>query len=86
MRFLIEMSMNVQPTPEIMALMPAEIARGQELDAAGVREQLLVAADYSRAWQVIKADSREALDAIVASYPMAPHSAIVVTPLAENAG
>ena len=86
MRFLVEMSLNVQPTPEIMALMPAEMARGQELDTAGVREHLFVAADYSRAWQILRADSREALATIVASFPMAPHSAIVVTPLAENAG
>ena len=83
MRFLVEMSLKVPPTPEIMALMPDEMARGQELDSQGVREQLLLAADNSRAWQVIRADSREALDALVASFPMAPHSAIVVTPLAE---
>jgi muconolactone delta-isomerase len=83
MRFLVEMSMKVTPTPEIMGLMPGEIARGQELDAQGVREQLLLAADNSRAWQVLRAESREALNAIVASYPMAPYSAIVVTQLAE---
>ncbi len=84
MRFMVEMSLNVPPTPEIMALIPAEIARGQELDAQGIREQLLIAADNSRAWQIFRADSREGLERIVHSFPMAPHSAIVVTPLAEQ--
>ena len=82
MRFLVEMSLNVVPTPEIMALLPAEIARGMELDAAGIRESLYVAADNSRAWQVLQADSRTAADAIIATYPMAPYSTIMVTELA----
>ncbi len=83
MRFLVEMSLNVVPTPEIMALLPAEIARGMELDASGIRESLYVAADNSRAWQVLRADSREAADTIIATYPMAPHSTVTVTALAE---
>lgn len=83
MRFLVEMSLNVPLTAEIMALIPAEMARGQELDAQGAREHLFVAADNTRAWQVFRADSRETLDTIVASFPLAPYSAIVVTPLAE---
>ena len=82
MRFLVEMSLNVVPTPEIMALIPAEIARGMELDAQGIRESLYVAADMSRAWQVLRADSRAALDEIMQTFPMTPHSTVTITELA----
>ena len=83
MRFMVEMALSTAPTPAILALIPAEMARGRELDAQGVRERLYVAADNSRAWQVLVADSHAALEAIVASFPLAPHSTIIVTPLAE---
>ena len=82
MRFLVEMSLNVAPTPEIMALIPAEIARGMELDAQGIRESLYVAADNSRAWQVLRADSRAALDEIMQTFPMTSHSNVTVIELA----
>ena len=83
MRFLVEMSLNVPPTPEIMALLPAETARGLELDAQGVREHLFIAGDMSRAWRVFQADSPEAAEALIQSFPMAPYSAINVTALAD---
>lgn len=35
------------------------------------------------ALQVIRADSREVAETIVDTFPMAPYSAIVITPLAE---
>jgi hypothetical protein len=49
MRFLVESRLAQAPAPEILALIPTELARGQELDVAGVREALYVAADNSSA-------------------------------------
>lgn len=49
MRFIVESALAVAPTPEIMALLPAESARGVELDEAGIRDALYVSADVSRA-------------------------------------
>lgn len=83
MRFLVEMSLKVPPTPEIMALLPAESARGQELDAQGVREHLFLAADNSRGWQVLRADSPAAAEALVDTFPMAAYSTITITPLTD---
>ncbi len=83
MRFLVEMGMKVQPTPEIMALLPDETARGLELDSQGIREHLFLAADNSRAWQVFRAESLDEMKAIVESFPMAPYSAVTITALAE---
>jgi muconolactone delta-isomerase len=84
MRFLVEMSLKVPPTNEILALLPAEMARGVELDQLGVRERLYVAADNSRAWQIFHAESPAAAEEIVSSFPMAPYSAITITPLADQ--
>jgi muconolactone delta-isomerase len=83
MRFLVEMALSAPPTPEIMALLPAETARGRELDAQGIREHLFIAADNSRAWQVFRSDSHAALEGIIQSFPLAPHCTVIVTPLAE---
>jgi muconolactone delta-isomerase len=83
MRFLVESTFAQAPTPQLLALIPAETARGLELDAQGVREALYVAADNSRAWQVFQVESRAALDDTLASLPLHPYLAIVVTPLAE---
>ncbi len=84
MRFLVESSFSGPPTPEVLALIPAETARGLALDAEGVRERLYVAADNSRAWQVFHAESREALRAILDSFPLTPYVTAVVTPLADS--
>lgn len=84
MRFLVEMSLKVQPAPAIMALIPAETARGLELDAQGVREHLFLAADNSRGWQVFRADSRDGVESVVQSFPFAQYSTITITALAEQ--
>lgn len=84
MRFLVEMALNVPPTPAIMALIPVETARGLELDAQGAREHLFLAADNSRGWQVFRADSRDEAESLVQSFPFAPYSTITITALAEQ--
>ena len=83
MRFLVESGLNVQPTPEIMALLPAESARGVELDEQGLREHLYLAADMKRAWQIYRADSAEAVETLLQSFPLAPYTASTITALAE---
>ncbi|MBS1965246.1 MAG: hypothetical protein JST60_05425 [Chloroflexi bacterium SZAS-1] len=86
MRFLTEVTFTQAPTPEMLALIPAETAHGLKLDAAGMREHLFVAADNSRAWQVLRADSLAEAEAIAKSFPLAPYLAITITPLAEPQG
>jgi muconolactone delta-isomerase len=83
MRFLVESHFAVAPTPEILALIPAETARGRELDAAGMRLHLFVAADMSGAWQVFDIESREELDRALESLPLHPYMTHKVTQLAD---
>jgi muconolactone delta-isomerase len=84
MRFLVETMFNQAPTPEILALIPAETEYGQTLDMVGIREQLFVAADHSRAWQIYRGETAEAVRAIVATFPLSPFLKVIITPLAEN--
>ena len=50
----------------------------------GIREQLYVAADNSRAWQIYRGDSIAAVQAIVGSFPLAPFLATTITTLADD--
>ena len=84
MRFLVESSFRAAPTPEILALIPAEMAHSATLDRQGIRERLYVAADNSRAWQVLRADSAEAIQSVIDSFPLAPYIGIKITELADD--
>ena len=53
MRFLVKSNLKAPPTEAVIALFPAEQARGQELDEQGIREALYSAADMSAAWQLL---------------------------------
>ena len=86
MRFLVESSFNQSPTNEILALIPAETARGLELDQQGIRKALYLAADQSRAWQVLVAESQAAVQAVMESFPLFPYLNVTITPLAEEPG
>jgi muconolactone delta-isomerase len=84
MRFLVEGGFKQAPTPEILALIPAEVEHGLALDAAGIREHLYVAADQSRAWQIYRGETLDAVRAIVATFPLYPFLNITITPLADG--
>jgi muconolactone delta-isomerase len=84
MRFMVESTFNQVPTDDILALIPAEIAHGKELDARGVRDRLYIAADQSGAWQVFEVESREALQDILTGFPLYPFLAFKVTELAPD--
>jgi muconolactone delta-isomerase len=83
MRFLVETTFNQAPTPEIVALIPAEVEHGMALDAQGIREQLFIAADQSKAWQIYRGETQEAVRAVVATFPLYPFLNVMITPLAD---
>jgi muconolactone delta-isomerase len=80
-RFMVEGTLRGPHTPETLALIPAEVARGEELDRAGVRTGLYVAADRSRAWQVYELHSREEVERVLTTFPLHPYLAQTITPL-----
>jgi muconolactone delta-isomerase len=84
MKFLVESWFAQAPPPEVLALIPAEVAHGRQFDMQGARLALYIAQDQSRAWQLYQADSVDAVQRIVASFPLHPYLATKITPLAEN--
>jgi muconolactone delta-isomerase len=84
MRFLVETTLNQAPTPDILALIPAEVEHGMALDAQGIREHLYVAADQSKAWQIYRGETQDAVRAVVAMFPLYPFLNVTITPLAED--
>jgi muconolactone delta-isomerase len=84
MRFIVESRFTAAPTPEVLAMVPAEQARGREFDAQGIREHLFLPSDLSGSWQVFKVESREELDRALASLPFHPYVASTVTQLTES--
>ena len=82
MMFLVESQFTAVPTADVLALIPAESARGAELDAEGVRLHLFLAADRSKAWQIYRADSLAELQQILASFPLHQYVTTTITPLA----
>ena len=84
MRFIVEGALKQAPTPEVLALIPAEVEHGLALDSAGIREQLYVAADQSRAWQIYRGATLEDVRAIVATFPLYPFLDVSITPLADS--
>jgi muconolactone delta-isomerase len=85
MRFLVTSKFTQLPTDSILALIPAEIARGKELDAQGIRLKLYVAADQSKAWQIYQGDTEADVHKAIESLPLYPFVATTITPLAEDA-
>ncbi len=70
MVFMVESRGKGPLSDEEQALLPAESARGQELDAQGVRKALYLAADMSGAWQIFDVDSEETLQEVLESFPL----------------
>ena len=85
MKYLVTSKLNQAPTDSILALIPAEIARGKELDAQGIRLKLYVAADQSGAWQIYQGDTEADVRKAIESLPLHPYVATTITPLAEEA-
>ena len=81
MQFLVETKMTQALTDEMIALIPAETARGKELDAAGSRLALYIAADFSAAWQVYQADSLAEVQEMVDSFPLSRFVPATIIPL-----
>jgi muconolactone delta-isomerase len=80
-KFMVEGMLRGAHTAETLALIPAEVARGEELDRQGVRTGLYLASDLSRAWQIYELPSAEAVERVLATFPLHPHLDQTITPL-----
>jgi muconolactone delta-isomerase len=78
---MVESVLRQPHTPETLSLIPAEVARGEELDRERVRAGLYVAADFSRAWQVYVLPAAEDVERVLATFPLHPYVEETITPL-----
>ena len=83
MQFLIKSSLKAPPTEEVIALFPAEQAKGQELAEQGIQEAVYMAADQSCAWLIWNCESRDALDEIHKTLPLYEYLQAEITPLSD---
>jgi muconolactone delta-isomerase len=81
MQFMVEMKYTQALTEEMLALIPAESARGRELDVAGSRLALYLAADLSAAWQIYQADTLAEVQEMIDSFPLSRFVSATITPL-----
>jgi muconolactone delta-isomerase len=70
----------------IAALVPAERAHVGELMRQGLIEAVHVAADGSRAWLVMRAESPDVVRQAMTSFPLYPYMVLDVVPLMEPPG
>jgi len=84
MRFIVETALKQAPTEDVLALIPAESEHGKLLDAQGLREQLYIAADQSRAWQIYHGETLADVQALLATFPLYPFLNVAITPLADD--
>jgi muconolactone delta-isomerase len=84
MRFLLKLTLNRPTSEEIIALLPAEKKRGEELAKQGIREAVYVAADRSAVWTVWNCASREELNEVIKTLPLYEFWKIEATQLADE--
>jgi muconolactone delta-isomerase len=83
MRFMLKATWK-QPLDEtMMALLPAEEARADELAEQGILEALYLPADQSGAWTVWRCESQDEVQEIAQTLPLYKFLNFEITPL-EN--
>jgi muconolactone delta-isomerase len=84
MRFMLKHTLNRPVSAEILALLPAEKKRGEELAEQGIRETVYIAADRSAVWTVWNCASQEALEDAAKTLPLYEFWKIEATQLADG--
>ena len=84
MRFMITFTWKQPPNEEVMALLPAEQARGRELAEQGIAEPPEVAADQSTFWAVWNCSSQDEVQELLETLPLYKYSNIDISPLAPK--
>jgi hypothetical protein len=75
LKYLVTSMFNQASTDAILALIPAEIVRGKELDTQGIRLKLYVAADQSRVWHIYQGDTEADVQQAIEALPLHPYVA-----------
>ena len=84
MRFMITFTWKEPPNEEVMALMPAEEARGKELGEQGIAEAPEIAADMSMIWVVWNCSSQDQVQELLETLPLYKYLNIAIVELAPK--
>ncbi len=83
MRFMLKATWKQPLNATMMALLPAEEARADELAAQGILEALYLPADQSGAWTVWRCESYNQVQEIAQTLPLYNFLDLEITPLED---
>lgn len=79
---MVTMAFDLSRRAEIVAHVPDEQARIRELRAQGAVEALYIAEAQDRVWLVLRGETLEAVQAIVAALPLHAYATVELAPVA----
>lgn len=79
---MVTMTFDLERRAEIIAQVPAEQERIRELRAQGAVEALYIAEAQDRVWLVLRGETLEAVQEIVASLPLHAYATVELAPVA----
>ncbi len=85
MRFMLKATWKEEPNETVLALLPAEETRAQELAEQGIQEALYIPADNSGAWAVWSVSSEAEIQEVAQTLPLYEYLDFEVSLLAEDA-
>jgi muconolactone delta-isomerase len=83
MKVMVTMTFDPARRAEIVALIPAERVRVEELRAQGALEAIHIAAAQNRVWLVVRGDTLEEARGAIESLPLHRYATAEFEPLAE---
>ena len=83
MEFMVNARFRAQDRTEILARLPQEQARIQELKEQGIERALYIKSDLSQVWIVMQGESLEQVQKSLESLPLHPYMEVEIVPLAE---
>ena len=83
MRFMLKTTWKQPLDEKMMALLPAEEARADELAEQGIMEALYLPADQSGAWTVWRCESHNQVQKIAQTLPLYKFLNFEITPLED---
>lgn len=83
MKCLVSISFIPGTENQRAALLPAEQAHIKDLMEQGVMETGYLAADRSRAWMIVRGESREHIQQTMTAFPFYPFMELELAPLAD---
>lgn len=83
MEFMVSVRFRSQDRAEILARLPQEQSRIQELKEQGIEQALYIKSDLSQVWIVMKGESQDQVQKSLEALPLYPYMEVEIVPLVE---